>query len=183
MKTVNLKEVYESKVLPELKKELGRENHMDIPHIEKVVVHVGVGKIHKETAEIEKIIEDLRVMTGQKPQVIVAKKAIAGFKVRQGATSGIKVTLRKRRMWDFLDRLVHVTLPRTRDFQGIGVKAVDTNGNLNIGIREHTIFPEIKPERVSRVFGLEVTVVSSAKNQEEGYALFKGLGFPLQSNK
>jgi len=183
MKTKSLKEIYEKEVLAFLKKETGRENRLDLPRIEKVIVHVGLGKIHKEGKQIEDIIQDLTVITGQKPLQTKTRQAIAGFKVRQGATAGAKVTLRKEKMWDFLNRFVHITLPRTRDFQGLPVKNIDKNGNLNIGVREHNIFPEIKPEKVTRNFGLEVTVVSTARDENEGYALFKQLGFPLQERK
>jgi large subunit ribosomal protein L5 len=183
MKIKSLKEVYEKETVKVLEKELGRKNALALPRIEKVIVNVGLGKMHKEGQYIKDVVQDLTVITGQKPSITQTKKAIAGFKVRQGATGGAKITLRKQRMWDFLDRLVHVTLPRTRDFQGLPVKNIDSNGNLNIGIREHNIFPEIKPEKVARNFGLEVTIVTSAQNDTEGYVLFKSLGFPLQENK
>ena len=144
------------------------------------MVNVGVGSIHKESQLIETIVQDLSVITGQKPVTIISKKAIAGFKIRQGAPSGLKVTLRGPRMWDFLDRLVLIALPRTRDFQGLSESIVDKGGNINIGIREHIIFPEIKPEKVSRIFSLQVTVVVSKSDQEATRVLAQSLRFPIK---
>lgn len=183
MKTLSLKNRYETEAKPNLTAEFGYKNIANIPKISKVTVNVGVGKIHKEDQQIQDVTSTLGVLTGQKPLQTVIKKAIAGFKVREGAPAGVKVTLRKKRMWDFLDRLVHGALPRTRDFQGIPQTAVDQSGNLNIGIKEHIIFPEIKPERVSRIFGLQITITTTAKNEKEGTALFRALGFPIQKEK
>ena len=183
MKTLSLKNRYDEEVKPSLTAEFGYKNVSHIPKIVKVTVNVGVGKIHKEDQQIQDVVNTLSVITGQKPLQTVIKKAIAGFKVREGAPAGVKVTLRKKRMWEFLDRLVFGALPRTRDFQGITQKSVDQSGHLNIGIKEHIIFPEIRPERVSRIFGIQVTVTTTAKNKEEGTALFRALGFPIQKEK
>lgn len=183
MKTLSLKNRYESEVTKKLAEEFGFRNVALVPKIVKVTVNVGVGKIHKEEQQIQEVTNAIAVITGQKPLTTVIKKAIAGFKVRENAPAGVKVTLRRDRMWDFLDRLVHGALPRTRDFQGIAETSVDGCGNLNIGIREHIIFPEIHAERVSRIFSLQVTVTTTAKSKKEGMALFQGLGFPIRKGK
>lgn len=181
MNIVSAKEIYSQKAASEMTKHFGYSNVMAVPRIQKVVVNVGIGKIIKENEKIDEIMESLRAITGQQPVKTKSKKAIAGFKVRQGMEIGIKTTLRGKRMWEFIDRVIHVTLPRTRDFQGISRKAVDESGNLNIGIKEHTIFPEISPERVRHIFGLQITVVTTAKSKKEGLELFKLIGVPLKS--
>ncbi len=156
------------------------ENIMAVPKIEKVVVNTGVGKIVKEDKTIERIAKDLTMIVGQKPVYRKAKKSISGFKLRQGVNVGISVTLRGKRMYDFLDRLISIALPRSKDFRGIEVKNFDKMGNLNFGIKESSIFPEINYENVKDIFGLEVTVVTTAKNREKGVALLKQLGFPIK---
>jgi len=181
MKIVSAKEVYSKKAVSEMTKAFGYPNVMAVPKLMKVVVNVGIGKIVKEGDKIDEIMESIRVITGQQPIKTKAKKAIAGFKVREGMEVGVKVTLRGARMWNFIDRLIHVTLPRTRDFQGISRNTVDASGNLNIGIKEHAIFPEISPEKVRHLFGMQITVVSTANSQKEGLELFKLLGFPLKN--
>lgn len=180
MNNLSLKKRYTDEAQEKLFNDFSYGNIFQVPRIIKVVVNVGVGKIHKEEQQIQDIVEDITLITGQKPLKTAIKKAIAGFKVREGAPAGIKVTLRRRRMWDFLDRLVHGAIPRTRDFQGLLETSVDQSGNLNIGIREHSVFPEIHPEKIARTFGFQVTVVTTAKNRVEGLALFRSLGFPLQ---
>jgi large subunit ribosomal protein L5 len=182
MKILSAKEKYEKIVISEMEKEFGYDNKMAVPKLQKVVVNVGIGKITKENDKVEEVVNSITAITGQKAVKTKAKKAISGFKVREGADVGVKVTLRGNRMWQFIDRLINATLPRTRDFQGINVKAVDGHGNLNIGIREHAIFPEISPERVKYMFGLQVTITSTAKSQKEGNFLFKTLGFPLKND-
>jgi large subunit ribosomal protein L5 len=182
MKIIPAKEKYAKTVVAEMEKQFGYANAMAVPRIQKVVVNVGIGRIVKENEKIEEVINSLTAITGQKAVKTKAKKAIAGFKVREGMEVGAKVTLRGKRMWDFIDRLINATLPRTRDFQGLNKKAVDTGGNLNIGIKEHLIFPEISPERVKYIFGMQVTVTTTAKSQAEGIALFKAMGFPLKTD-
>ena len=172
---------YIKTVAAEMKNKFGYKNVMAVPRIKKVIVNVGIGKIIKENDKIEEVVNSITAITGQKPVKTKAKKAISGFKVREGMEIGVKVTLRGKRMWQFIDRLVSATLPRTRDFQGINRKAVDQGGSLNIGIKEHMIFPEISPERVKHTFGLQVTVSTDAKTQKEGLELFKLLGFPIKS--
>lgn len=162
-----------------LQKELGLANVMLVPTIDKVVVNIGIGKFLKNTEGLEEVEKGLAAITGQKAVFTKASKSLAGFKIRQGQDVGIKVTLRGARMWDFLDRLVGVALPRVRDFQGIALSAVDHGGNLNIGIKEHTIFPEIVAEHVRNPFGMQVTVVSTARSKADAEKLFQTLGFPI----
>ena len=180
MKTIPLKEKYEKEVVGELKNKFGYNNIMSVPKLEKVVVNAGVGKMLKEGDKIEEVFESISQITGQRPIKTKAKKAVAGFKVREDMEIGIKVTLRGKKMWSFMDRLVGVSLPRTRDFQGIKSSSVDSNGNINIGIKEQIIFPEISPEKVKNIFGMQITVVTSAVNKQEGMELFRMLGFPIQ---
>jgi len=175
----DLREKYIKEVIPMMRAKFGYKNVMAVSKIEKVVVNVGVGRLHdeKERQEVEKY---LSLVTGQKPTSRPAKKAIAAFKTRQGLVIGYQVTLRGRRMHDFLARLVGVALPRTRDFQGIAVTSFDARGNLTIGIKEHIIFPEMVGEDYRFLFGLEATVVIGAKRREEGIELLRLMGFPIK---
>ncbi len=175
-----LLEKYRKTVSPAMQKDFGIENVMAVPKIEKVVINTGVGKFVKEEKTIERIAKELATITGQKPVLRKAKKSIAGFKLREGVTVGISVTLRGKMMYDFLDRLISIALPRSKDFRGIDSKNFDKMGNLNFGIKESSIFPEINYENVKDIFGLEVTVVTTAKNREKGVALLKQLGFPIK---
>lgn len=183
MKTITIKEKYEAQAVPKLMEAFGYKNKMAVPRLKKVVVNVGTGKILKEGERVEEVVKTLSEITGQKPVKTKAKKAISSYKTRKGLEIGAKVTLRGKRMWAFLDRLVNVALPRTRDFQGITQRSVDSYGNLNIGIKEHTIFPEVVLERVKNIFSLEVNVSSTAKNKAEGEVLFRALGFPIQNEE
>jgi len=150
------------------------------PRITQIVVHVGVGKHRDDRAYLEAVREDLKAITGQAPHECRAKKAVSGFNVRQGNLVGLRVTLRGRRMKDFIRRLVHATLPRVRDFRGIPMSNFDGHGNLNIGLTEQLAFPEITSESIEQLHGLEVVIQTSANNQEEGYELLTLMGFPLQ---
>ncbi len=181
MNVVSTKEKYVKTVTSHMMETFKYDSVMSVPKVKKVVVNVGIGKILKEGDRIDEIVEGIRAITGQQPVKTKSHKAIAGFKIREGMEIGVKVTLRGKRMWSFIDRLINSTLPRTRDFQGINKSTVDKGGNLNIGIKEHVIFPEISPEKVRHIFGLQITVVSSARTQEEGLELFKQLGFPFKS--
>jgi len=163
-----------------MRERFGYKNDLAVPKIEKVVVNVGIGKFLKDEKAQETIINDLAKITGQKPIYTLARKAISGFKIRKGMKVGLKVTLRKKRMYDFLERLIHVAIPRIRDFRGIPEKSIDKEGNLSIGIKEHIIFPEIAHEDVKLIFGFEVTIITSAKTREEAVELFKLLGFPIK---
>lgn len=179
---VGAKEKYQKVVVPVLEKKFGYANALAVPRVTKVVVNVGIGRFLKDSAQVEEITQTLTMIAGQKPVATVAKKAVAGFKIRQGLGVGLKVTLRGKRMWQFIDRIIHATLPRVRDFQGVAATAADEGGNLNIGIKEHLVFPEISAEKMKFPFGLQVTVVSTAKSREEGLELYRSLGFPLKAN-
>jgi len=183
---MKLKEKYKKEVIPRLMEKFGYKNKIAVPKIEKVLINVGFGKlISEKTADEQKkiqaaILEDLTQIVGQKPVLTKAKKSISGFKLREGLPIGVKVTLRRKKMYDFLEKLINIGLARTRDFWGIPPDSVDKQGNLTIGIREHIAFPEISPEKVKFIFGFEVTVVTTANNKEEGLELFKLMGFPLK---
>mgnify|MGYP003475487698 CR=1 FL=1 len=172
---------YQTKVIPALRKDFGIANVMAVPRITKVTLNVGVGRIHKDDKTLERIARDLSVLSGQKASVRNAKKSVASFKVRQGVPVGYAVTLRGARMWDFLERFVHIALPQSKDFRGIDPKNVDSYGNLNVGIREHSIFPEINLENMKDIFSMQVTVTTTAKSKEQGTALFRHLGIPLRA--
>jgi large subunit ribosomal protein L5 len=171
---------YRSDVAPALRKEFGIGNVMAVPRVSKVTVNVGVGRMLKDSRPTERVVSDLALLTGQKPSARPAKKSIASFKLRQGQIVGHTVTLRGARMWDFLDRLVKLALPMSKDFRGIDPANMDAAGNLNLGLREHSIFPEVTLENIKDVFGLQVTVTTTADTREQGLALLKGLGFPFK---
>ena len=177
MKT--LFEKYQSEIVPRLKTELHLSNDLAVPRIKKVVVNTGIGKFLKDEKALETIDRDFTLIVGQKPSKRKAKKSIAGFKVREGVEIGLVATLRGKRMWDFLTRFISLTLPRLRDFRGINSKCIDKSGNLTIGVKEHIVFPEVSLEDLRNVFGLEVTIVTSAKNKEDVRVLFQELGIPF----
>lgn len=176
----SLQQKYRKEVLPAMQKKFGIDNIMAVPKIEKAVINTGIGKFTKDDKFIEKIVRDLGLVSGQKPVFRKAKQSISGFKTRQGMNIGLTVTLRGKRMYDFLDRLIHVALPRSKDFRGIDSKHFDQNGNLNLGIKEHSIFPEIHYESLKDIFSLEVTVVTTAGDRERGIELLKLMGFPIK---
>ncbi len=178
-----LKEKYKKEVVPALEKEFGYDNVMAVPKIEKVTINVGLGKDLKDSKYFEVVQNTLERITGQKPVFTKARKSIAGFKIREGMVVGIKVTLRGKRMWDFIYKLVSVVFPRISDFRGIGLKSVDNNGNFSFGFKEHVAFPEISPDEIETLHGVEVTITTSAPNHEQGLALFKGLGFPFKKSE
>ncbi len=181
-----LQEKYKKEVIPQMMEKFGYKNVMAVPKITKVVINTGFGRlITGKTSEEQKkiyeaILEDLALIAGQRPILKRAKKSISGFKVREGMSLGANVILRKEKMYDFMERLIHIALPRTRDFQGIDQKSIDGRGNLTYGIKEHIVFPEILPEKVKNIFGLEITVVTTAKNREEGLGLLRLMGFPIK---
>jgi large subunit ribosomal protein L5 len=183
---ISLKEKYQKEVLPEMKKEFGYKNSLAVPKITKVVVNTGFGRqMVAATGEEQKriqesVLSDLATICGQKPVLTKAKKSISSFKLRQGMTIGAKVTLRKKRMYDFLERLVGIALPRTRDFQGLDPKIVDQGGSMTVAIKEHIAFPEISPEKSRVSFGFEVTITTTSKTKAEAEKLFRLLGFPLK---
>ncbi len=180
----NLYEKFKQELRPKLKETLQLKNIMSTPRLEKVVVNVGVGsKGLKDDKYIDAVANSLAKITGQKPQLTKARKSISSFKVREGMVVGMRVTLRGRRMYDFVEKLVNIALPRVRDFQGLSKKSFDGNGNFTIGVKEHIIFPEIKGDEIDNIHGLEVVVVTTAKDDESAFALLKMLGFPFKENK
>ena len=174
-----LNEHYKKEIAPALQKSIGVENVMQIPRITKVVVNIGVGEALDNAKSLDAAVSDLTKITGQKPIITKARKSIANFKLREGRAIGVRVTLRGERMWSFFDRLVNVALPRTRDFRGISPNAFDGRGNYTLGIREQIIFPEIHYEKIDKLRGLEVTIVTSAPNDEQGRRLLQLMGMPF----
>ena len=174
-----IKTKYYKEVIPKMKEKFGFKNNLQVPRIEKVIVNVGIGKFIKDANMVKDVVSSLTAITGQKPLMTKARQSIAGFKIREGLEVGMKVTIRGRRKWDFIERLVGTAIPRVRDFQGIKLSAVDSHGNLNIGIKEHTVFPEILPENVKNIMSLQVTIVTNSGNREKGEALYRMLGFPI----
>ena len=177
-----LKQRYADEVRAALKEPLGLGNVMEVPRLEKIVLNMGVGAAVQQGNLLEAAVRDLEIIAGQKPIVTKAKKSIAGFKVREGNAIGAKVTLRGDRMWEFLDRLVTIALPRIRDFRGLSPKQFDGRGNYTFGLNEQSMFHEINPDNIDRPRGMDITVVTTATNDEEGRALLKHLGFPFKEN-
>jgi len=176
----NLKTLYKEKISKNLATSLGVKNVMAVPKVEKVVVNVGVGKTLKDGKMLEAIIEDIKSITGQTPVKTIAKKSIAGFKIREGQVVGLVVTLRGERMYDFLEKLIRVALPRVRDFRGLDEKKFDRHGNYNIGFKEQIVFPETIREHMDYTFGLEVNIQTSTNSDSHALELLKSLGFPFQ---
>jgi len=177
----NLKNLYKEKVVPNLIKEFGYKNIEEVPKLLKVSVNRGIGESSRNTKELEVSLKEIITITGQQPTVNKARKSIAGFKVRDGMSVGASVTLRREKMFAFLERLVHITLPRIRDFRGIDPQGFDGRGNYNLGIKDQLIFPEISYDDVNQIDGLDISITTSAKTDEEAYSLLKGLGMPLKS--
>ncbi len=177
-----LKEHYLKEIRPTLQKKFDRKNILSVARIEKVVINSGLNS-KKDPKFIETIIETLQRISGQRPVTTKARKSIAGFKIREGAILGAMVTLRGNRMWDFIQKLVHVTFARIRDFRGIPESAVDSTGNFNYGFKEHTAFPEIDADEIERLHGLQVIIKTTASTHEEGLELFKMMGFPFKKNE
>jgi len=177
---MTLKERFTTEIGPKIRQELGSQNSMAVPRIMKIVVNVGMGQAVRDPKVSESVAASLARMTGQRPVRTLARKSIATFKIREGMAIGTMVTIRGKRMWDFLERLIRVTLPRVRDFRGISQRAVDRGGNLSIGFREHLVFPEIRADEVEHLHGVQVTVVTNAGTRERGLALFRALGVPFQ---
>ena len=175
-----LQEQYKEEIVPALLKEFGYSSIMQVPTIKKIVVNVGLGEALENAKAIEFATNDIQQITGQKPVVTRAKQSIAGFKLREGRAIGIKVTLRGERMWSFYTRLVHIALPRTRDFQGVSPDSFDGRGNYSLGLREQLIFPEIDYDSIDKIRGMEVNIVTSAETDEEGRSLLAHLGMPFR---
>lgn len=184
---MRLKDKYQKEVIPQMKERFGYTNDWAVPKVEKVVLNTGFGRaIAGKTAEEQKkiqenIVNDLSLICGQRVVLTKAKKSIAAFKIREGLPIGARVSLRGQKMYDFLERVIQIALPRSRDFRGIDSKSIDKKGNLTIAIKEHIAFPEISPEKAKNIFGFEITIVTNAKNTEEGLGLLKLLGLPIKS--
>ncbi len=176
-----LKEQYESTVKPALIKEFGYQNAMQVPRLEKIVINMGVGEATQDTKKVQGAVDDLTAIAGQKPIVTRAKKAIATFKVREGMPIGCKVTLRAERMYEFLDRLVHIALPRVRDFRGLSGRSFDGRGNYSLGLKEQFVFPEINYDKVEAPRGMDITIVTTARTDAEAKALLKAFNMPFSN--
>jgi large subunit ribosomal protein L5 len=172
---------YREELLPSLQQQLGFSNVNQVPRLEKIVVNMGVGDAIKDGRMLDAALEDLTTITGQKPVITKARKSIAGFKLREGMSIGAKVTLRGDRMWEFLDRLVSLALPRIRDFRGLDPRSFDGHGNYTLGVTEQLIFPEVDYDKVLKVRGMDITIVTTARNDDEGRALLAAFGFPFAS--
>jgi len=183
---IRLKEKYEKEVIPKMKEKFGYKNNLAVPRVEKVVINIGFGReTASKTSEEKKkiyssILEDLTLIAGQRAILRNARKSISTFKIREGMPIGAIITLRRKKMYDFLEKLINIALPRSRDFQGIEPKSFDNKGNLTIGIKEHIVFPEVSPEKSKQIFGFEATIVTTAKKKEEGIEFLKLLGFPIK---
>lgn len=179
---MSLHQTYNTKIVPALRQQFGYQSVMAVPRVRQVVLNIGAGKALGDAKYLETMEDTLRRITGQQPVKTKAKKSIASFKIRAGMVVGLRVTLRGARMWDFLEKLVHVTLPRVRDFRGLSRKGFDRQGNYSLGLREHIVFPEIRSDEVERVHGLQITVSTTATKPAEGVALLEQLGFPFRND-
>ncbi|MBO8129561.1 MAG: 50S ribosomal protein L5 [Peptococcaceae bacterium] len=177
----NLKQKYLEEIVPAMKEKFGYKNAMQVPKLEKVVINSGLGEAIQNPKAIDAAIEDLRAITGQQPVVTRAKKSVAAFKVREGMKIGAKVTLRGERMWSFMDRLINVALPRVRDFRGVSPNSFDGRGNYTLGIKEQLIFPEINYDKIDKIRGFDVTIVTTANTDEEARELLRLLGMPFRA--
>lgn len=175
-----LKELYRQEIVPKLMEKFGYKNVMEVPKIDRVVLNIGVGEAIQNPKALDGAVSDLTAISGQKPVVTRARKSIAGFKLREGMPIGCKVTLRGERMYDFLDRLINFALPRVRDFRGVSPDAFDGRGNYHLGIKEQTIFPEIEYDKIDKIRGLEVSIVTTAKTDEEARELLRFMGMPFR---
>ena len=180
MGTARLQERYQKEIVPHLAQKLGRANKFSLPRLQKIVVNMGVGKALQEKSRMEQAADQLAQITGQKAQVTKAKLAVSGFRLRQGNEIGCRVTLRGQRMYEFLDRLISIALPRIRDFRGVNPKSFDGNGNYSLGLNEQMVFPEIDPDKVTFVQGMDVTFVTSTRNDDEARELLRGFGMPFR---
>ncbi len=178
-----LKELYKTEIAAKLKEELGLDNVMEVPRISKITLNMGVGEALADKKVLEHAVRDLETIAGQKVVVNLARKSIAGFKVREGWPIGCKVTLRSDRMYEFLERLVDIAIPRIRDFRGISPKSFDGRGNFAMGVTEQIIFPEIDYDKIDKLRGLDVTITTTARNNDEGRALLRAFNFPLKGDK
>ena len=176
----DLKKVYEQEIKPKLLKELGLSNVMEIPSVTQITLNMGVGEALTDRKQLEAAVADMQAIAGQKPIITNARKSIAGFKIREGYPIGCKVTLRKTRMYEFLDRLINIAIPRQRDFRGISSRAFDGRGNFSMGLTEQIVFPEIDYDKIDKVRGLDISIATSAKTDDQGRALLRAFNFPLR---
>ncbi|WP_320820040.1 50S ribosomal protein L5 [Thalassolituus sp.] len=176
-----LEQLYKTEVVAKLKEEFGYKNIMEVPRVTKITLNMGVGEALGDKKLMESAVSDMEAIAGQKVIVTKARKSVAGFKVREGWPIGCKVTLRRARMWEFMDRLVDISLPRVRDFRGINPKSFDGRGNYSMGVKEQIIFPEIEYDKVDKIRGMDVTITTTAKTNDEGRALLKALQFPFRN--
>jgi len=183
MKTARLKEKYEKEILPSLAKELGRKNRLSLPRLEKIVVSMGVGSAISDKKHMEDSVSALAEITGQKPLICKSRKSVANFKLREGLAIGCKVTLRGVRMYEFLDRLISLALPRVRDFRGLNPKAFDRRGNYSLGLNEQLVFPELNPDKYTRVQGMNIALCCSTKSDDESRELLRGFGMPFRAEE
>jgi large subunit ribosomal protein L5 len=181
--TPRLYEMYKQEIAPMLMKQFNYKNIMQVPKLHKITLNIGVGKATQDPKILEDAVRDLEIIAGQKPSIRKAKKAISNFKLRQGMAIGCMVTLRGARMYEFLDRLINIALPRVRDFRGVSDKSFDGRGNFTLGIKEHIIFPEINVDKVNRIYGMDITIVTTAKTDAEAYELLKAFGFPFRKKE
>ena len=181
MATPRLKEKYQNEIVSKLEKDLGVTNVNQVPRLEKIVVNMGVGEAATDAKAIDGAVADLRTITGQQPLVTHARKSIASFRLRAGMAIGAKVTLRGDRMWEFLDRLIAIAIPRIRDFRGISAKSFDGHGNFSMGVTEQLIFPEIDYDKIDHTRGMDITIVTTAQTDDEGRALLKAFHFPFKA--
>src|SRR3972149_9372988 len=177
-----LKERYQKEIVPALQKSLGLDNVMEVPRLKKITLNIGIGKAMTEPKALDGAVQDLTVISGQKPVVTKARKSIANFKLREGVAIGVKVTLRGDRMWSFYDRLVNLALPRVRDFRGISPNSFDGRGNYTLGLNEQLVFPEIQYDSIESVRGMEISIVTSARTDDEGRALLSFMGMPFRKD-
>lgn len=175
-----LRDIYKEKIVPQLTKHFDFKTVMQVPKVTKVIVNMGLGEAIQNAKILDSAVDEIRTITGQQPVITKASKSIAAFKLREGMSIGAKVTLRDEKMYEFLDRMINIALPRVRDFRGISAKAFDGRGNYSLGIREQIIFPEIVYDKVQRIQGMNITIVTSAKTDEEGYQLLKLMGMPFK---
>ena len=178
-----LLEEYNNQIKQELKSKLGLKNMFEVPKIRKIILNIGVGDGKDDSKLIDKALEDLTLISGQKAVKTISKKAISGFKIRAGMPLGVKVTLRNKIMFEFLDRLVNIAIPRIRDFRGLNIKSFDGNGNFSMGIKEHVIFPEINFDKVDKIRGMDITICTSAKNNNEALELIKSFNMPFKDDQ
>lgn len=178
-----LQKTYREEVVPKLKKEFGYKSVMQVPHIEKITINMGVGEAAADKKVLTNAVEELQKITGQKVVQTIARKSIAGFKIREGWPIGCKVTLRRAKMYEFLDRLISIALPRVRDFRGVSAKSFDGRGNYSLGMKEQIVFPEIEYDKIDAIRGMDITITTSAKTNKEAFALLKAFNFPFKEKE